>query len=59
MGLQEIQDELENTRDSLLDDVISHFNYSEKEINVSDIQRTFRIGWCRANRIIRQIDNGM
>ena len=59
MGLKEIQDELENTRDSLLDDVISHFNYSEKEINVSDIQRTFKIGWYRANRIIRQIDNGM
>jgi len=59
MGLQEIQDELENTRDEKLDEVIDYFVKNPIAINVSDIQRYFKVGWYRANRIIRQIDRGM
>ena len=55
MALKEIMNELENTRDELLDDVISFFDNSEEQITTSIIQRKFQLGYYRANRIVRQM----
>tara|TARA_R110002012_G_scaffold290275_1_gene483850 strand:- start:787 stop:1062 length:276 start_codon:yes stop_codon:yes gene_type:complete len=55
MGLQEIKDDLENERDTILDRVIEFFEDSDKEMTVSNIQRYHKVGYARAHRIIRQI----
>lgn len=57
MALSEIINELENTKDELLDDVISFFDNSEQQITISIIQRKFQLGYNRANRIARQMEN--
>ena len=59
MGLKEIHEELENKRDDLLDEVIEYFVTQPKPMNVSNIQRYFKVGYFRANRIIRQIEREM
>ena len=59
MGLQDIMYDLENTRDEKLDEVVEYFIKNPVAINASDIQRYFKVGWRRANRIIKQIDSGM
>ena len=59
MGLKEIHEELENKRDDLLDEVIEYFVTQPKQMNVSNIQRYFKVGYFRANRIIRQIEHNM
>jgi len=56
MGLQQIMDDLENTRDPKLDDVIDYFKNSDKEMTISNVQRFHKVGYMRASRIIRQIE---
>ena len=59
MGLKEINEELENKRDDLLDEVIEYFVTQPKQMNVSNVQIYFKVGYFRANRIIMQIEREM
>ncbi len=56
MALNEIIYDLNNTRDSLLDEVIKYFKNSDKELSVSNIQRYFKVGYFRGQRILKQVE---
>ena len=44
-----------NSRDPLFDEVVAYAQ-GQKRLTASGISREFCIGFCRANRIIRQIE---
>ena len=56
MALKEIVEEFENTREPRLEEIREWFKDKPYKVDVSAIQRYFSMGYNRACRALRQLD---